>query len=57
MSRRRVIARLARAAAAELEEALAYLSAGDGDRDWATHHVQRALELLWEILNAVERAG
>ena len=46
------MARLAKDAAAELEEALAYLYSGDGE--WAAGHVQRALELIWEILNAVE---
>jgi len=51
MSRRKVV-RLAKDAAAELEEALAYLTHGDGE--WAADHVQRALELLWEILNTVE---
>jgi len=51
VGRRRVI-RLAKDAAAELEEALAYLTHGDGD--WAVAHVQRALELIWEILNTVE---
>ena len=50
-SRRRVV-RLAKDAAAELEAALSYLYHGDGD--WATEHVQRALELIWEILNTVE---
>ena len=51
MSRRRVV-RLAKDAAAELEEALSYLYSGDGE--WAAGHVQRALELIWEILNTVE---
>jgi len=51
---RRRIAELAKTAAAELEEAITYLNGGRGD--WAAYHVQNALELLWEILNAVEGA-
>jgi len=51
VSRRRVV-RLAKDAAAELEEALAYLYSGDGE--WAVDRVQRALELIWEILNTAE---
>ena len=49
---KRRVARLAKGAAAELEAALSYLYHGDGD--WAADHVQRALELVWEILHAVE---
>jgi len=51
VSRRKVV-RLAKDAAAELEAALSYIYSGDGE--WAADHVQRALELVWEILNAVE---
>jgi len=52
VSKRRV-ARLAKDAAAELEEALSFLYSGDGE--WAVDRVQRALELVWEILKVVER--
>jgi len=51
VSRKRVV-RLAKDAATELEEALAYLYSGDGE--WAADKVQRALELIWEILRVVE---
>jgi len=52
VSRRRVV-RLAKDAAAELEEALNYLYGGDGE--WAADKVRRALELIWEIEKVVER--
>jgi len=46
------VVRLAKGAATELETALSYLYSGDGE--WATDHVQQALELIYEILNTAE---